>query len=233
MRNRVFRLLAAILLTASIGRGGHAAELPLLLTENFDNGASRWQPMDSKSWKIIDTPRGKAFSLFQQSEYKPPYRSPVNIAILKQPVVSDFSLEVDVQSTVPDYNHRSLVMVFGYQDPAHFYYVHFGKKTDNNANQIFIVDGAARVKISSETNPGTHWDDNWHKVRVVRDATDGDIEVYFDDMRKRNTAMEAIDRTFTWGQVGLGAFDDLGNFAHVVLKGNAVARPNRPASESK
>jgi hypothetical protein len=226
-------LLATSFLTALLGYGTHAAELPLLLTEDFDNGANRWQPMDAKSWKIIDTPRGKAFSLFRQSEYKPPHRSPVNIAILKQPVVSDFSLEVDVQSTVPDYNHRSLVIVFGYQDPAHFYYVHFGKKTDNNANQIFIVNGAARVKISSETNPGTRWDDNWHKVKVVRDATDGDIEVFFDDMRRRQTAMEAIERTFTWGQVGLGAFDDLGNFSHVVLKGNVVDPRNRPASESK
>ena len=199
---------------------GLAAELPLLVREDFDNGADRWQPTDPRAWKVIDSPTGKVFSLFQQSDYNPPHRSPLNIALLKDVVVSDFVLEVQLQSTVKDYDHRSLVLVFGYQDPAHFYYVHFGKKTDDHANQIFIVNGAPRVKISSETNPGTRWDDRWHQVKIVRQATDGDIEVYFDDMK--HTAMEAVDHTFTWGKVGIGSFDDLGNFDHIVLRGNVA-----------
>ena len=36
--------------------------------------------------------------------------------------------------------------------------------------------------------------------------------------------MEAIDDTFTWGQIGIGAFDDLGNFDNIVLRGKAVPR---------
>jgi hypothetical protein len=198
-----------------------AAELPLLIQEEFDDGATRWQPADPRSWKVVETPEGRIYSLFQQSDYKPPHRSPVNIALLKDVTVGDFALELQLQSTVKDYDHRSMVLVFGYQDPAHFYYVHFGKKTDDHANQVFIVNGAPRVKISSETNPGTRWDDGWHKVKIVRDAADGDIEVYFDDMK--HTAMEAIDRTFSWGQIGIGAFDDLGNFDHIVLRGKTVS----------
>ena len=78
-------------------------------------------------------------------------------------VVGDFVLEVELQSTVKDYDHRSMVLVFGYQDPAHFYYVHFGKKTDDHANQIFIVNGAPRdedldqdhARHAPGTTPGT------------------------------------------------------------------------------
>lgn len=194
-----------------------AADLPLLVREDFENGADRWQPFDRASWKISETPRGRIYSLVADSSYKPPYRSPVNIALLKDVVVGSFVLEAELQSTVKDYDHRSMVLVFGYQDPAHFYYVHFGKKTDDHANQIFIVNGAAREKISTETTPGTRWDDAWHKVKIVRDASDGSVEVFFDDMRR--AVMEAIDDTFAWGQIGIGAFDDLGNFDNLVLRG--------------
>ncbi len=206
-----------------MGSLAHGAEWPLLLKEDFQQGSDRWQATDAKAWKIVETPKGKVFSLFQQSQYKPPFRSPVNIAVLKDVIVGSFRLELDLQSTVKDYDHRSLVLVFGYQDPAHFYYVHLGKKMDNNANQIFIVNGAPRTRISTETTPGTPWDDAWHKVKLVRDAEDGDIELFFDDMKR--SSMEAIDTTFRWGQIGIGAFDDLGNFDNIVLHG-VVAQPS-------
>jgi hypothetical protein len=196
------------------------AELPLLLNEDFENGAARWQPTDAAAWKILETPSGKVYSLFRQSDYKPPYRSPVNIAILKKMVVGDFELSARLQSTVKDYAHRSLVMVFGYQDPAHYYYVHFGKRTDDHANQIFIVNGSPRVKISTKTTPGTPWDDDWHEVQITRTTEDGKIDVYFDDMQ--NPAMTAVDKTFVWGQIGIGSFDDLGNFDQIVLRGRVV-----------
>ncbi len=215
-KNRLAAFLAIAIALVAAGPA-LAAELPLLLTEDFDNGAARWQPFDGQAWRVVDTPRGKVYSLFQQSQYKPPYRSPVNIALLKDVIVGDFVLDVELQSTVKDYDHRSMVLVFGYQDPAHYYYVHFGKKTDDHANQIFIVNGAPRAKISTETTPGTRWDDAWHKVRIARSAGDGDVEVFFDDMKR--AAMEASDDTFASGQIGIGAFDDLGNFDNIVLRG--------------
>lgn len=223
--SRLF-VVAAVLLAASSGsRALVAAELPVVLKEDFENGADRWQPFDPQSWKILATPQGNVYSLFADSKYQPPYRSPVNVALLKDIVVGDFVLECNLQSTVKDYDHRSLVLVFGYQDPAHFYYVHFGKKTDNHANQIFIVNGAPRLKISTETTPGTKWDDDWHRVKIAHDTSDGTIEVFFDNMKR--PVMEAIDETFRWGQIGLGAFDDLGNFDNIVLRGQVVKKPSR------
>jgi hypothetical protein len=199
------------------------ANLPQLFSEQFDDGAARWEPTDARAWRVIDSRQGKAYSLFQQSDYKPPYRSPLNFALAKDAVVSDFVLEADVLSTIKDYAHRDMCIVFGYQDPAHFYYVHFGKKTDDHANQIFIVNNAARTKVSTQTTPGTPWDDEWHHVKVSRDVESGAIAIYFDDLQK--PVMTAEDKVFTWGQVGLGSFDDVGDWDNVVLRGTKVARP--------
>ena len=66
---------------------------------------------------------------------------------------------------------------------AHFYYVHLGKKTDDHANQIFIVNNAPREKID-QNQRGHSLDRGWHHVKVVRKVKDGTIEVYFDDMKK-------------------------------------------------
>jgi hypothetical protein len=226
MKTEGRRLTVAALLIAAVFAVARArAEPPLVLKEDFEGGSDRWEPSDPQSWKIVDTPQGKVYSLLRDSRYKPPYRSPVNIALLKDIVLGDFDLDVRLQSTVKDYDHRSMVIVFGYQDPAHFYYVHFGKRTDEHANQIFIVDGAARVKISTKTTPGTAWDDAWHRARISRRVATGTIDVYFDDLE--NPVMTAVDKTFAWGRVGIGAFDDLGNFDDLVLRGEIV-RPPKP-----
>ena len=60
------------------------------------------------------------------------------------------------------------------------------------------------------------------QVKVVRHVADGTMEVYFDDMEK--PLMTAKDKTFVWGQVGLGTFDDHGNFDDVVLRGVKVEK---------
>lgn len=200
------------------------SKLPLLFSDDFSQGAGHWQPTDPNAWKVIDTKEGKAYSLFQQSKYKPPFRSPFNFSLVKDLDVADFALEAKVQTTARDYPHRDMCLVFGYQDPAHFYYVHLGQKTDDHANQIFIVNNAPRKKISTKTTPGTKWDSAWHPVKLVRSVESGTVEVYFDDMK--NPAMTATDKTFTWGKVGVGSFDDTGNWADVKLYGvKAKKRP--------
>ena len=222
---RISVVIALALVGLVLGSNRAFAELPLVLSEDFETGADRWEPTDPASWKIASTPKGNVYNLHTDSKYKPKHRSPVNIAIAKEPVVSDFVLDAELQSTVKDYDHRSLVLVFGYQDPDHFYYVHFGKKTDDHANQIFIVNAAPRVKISTKTTPGTPWDDAWHHVKIVRSVGDGKIDVYFDDLQ--TPVMTAVDKTFTSGRIGLGAFDDLGNFDHIVLHGAVVTPAKR------
>ncbi len=199
------------------------AALPEVYRDTFDS-ADHWQPTDPKAWEIVETERGNVYRLARQSQYQPPHRSPHNISLLRNVTVGDFVLDVDVRSTTRDYAHRDVCLFFGYQDASHFYYVHLGKRTDDHANQIFIVNNAPRTKISTHTTPGTPWDNAWHHVRIVRHASDGTIEVYFDDMQQ--PVMTATDRTFAWGQVGLGSFDDTGDFDNFVLRGRVVEHQN-------
>jgi hypothetical protein len=192
-------------------------DLPLVLEEDFEKGLDRWELLDAGAWRLGDGPTGKMLVQHRKSEYKPPVRSPFGLALLKDVKVGDFVLEAKCRSTVKDYGHRDLVLVFGYQDASHYYYSHLGKKTDDHANQVFIVNGADRKKISSRTTPGTNWTDGWHRVKVVRKAKEGRIEVYFDDLE--TPAQVAEDRTFGSGRVGVGSFDDLGEWDDLRLTG--------------
>jgi len=211
-------ILAALLVKLSIGcADGCAQDLPIVFQDDFEKGPSRWMPTDAKAWKVVAMGGTKVFYQHAQSKYAPPFRSPLNIAIVKDLLVTDFVLETKALSTGKDGAHRDLCLFWGYQDPSHFYYVHIAKKGDDRANQIFIVNGKERTKISKTTTPGTSWDDAWHNVRVVRKASDGAIAVYFDDMK--TPIMTAEDSTFAWGQVGIGSFDDTGMWDDVVVRG--------------
>jgi hypothetical protein len=204
-------------------------ELPLLLLEDFERGMDRWQTTDPDGaepvWKIIEVgkPDNHALRVTGTSKYQPPHRSPHSIALLKDVLVGDFELSARVQETnVTAGAHRDLCIFWGYQDPSHFYYVHFGAQADPHACQIFIVNDAPRKMITVDQAKGTPWTEDWHQVRVVRHVDDGTISVYFDDME--TPFMTATDKTFTWGQVGVGTFDDHGNFDDIMLRGVRVEK---------
>lgn len=219
----VLALAGGFVTSASRTATGEEPKLPLLLAEDFENGADRWQPSDPKAWKIVKSDKGSVFSQFEKrSKFDPPHRSPYNFALLKDVQVGDFVLTARVRSTVSDYGHRDVCLFFGYQDPAHFYYVHFGKKTDDRANQIFVVNSKDRAKISTKTSSGTDWTDNWHTLKLVRKVESGTVEVYFDDMN--TPVMLATDKTFAAGRVGIGSFDDTSEWDDVKLYGVAVTK---------
>jgi hypothetical protein len=193
-------------------------KLPLVFCDDFETSSTdRWEVSDSKAWRLSKVEGNSVFEQFQQSKVQNAVRSPFNRALIKDTKVGSFILDVKLQSTVKDYGHRDMCLFFGYQDPAHLYYVHLGKQTDDHANQIFIVNNAPRTKISLTTTAGTNWTDNWHQARLTRDADSGNIEVYFDDMAK--PVMTAKDKTFPTGLVGIGSFDDTGRFDAVYLFG--------------
>jgi len=224
LRILVASWLAVAALSVCIRNSAAADPLPVVYSENFEKGADNWQPFDPDQWKVKKTDQGQVYSQHEKkSKYKPPHRSPTNISLLKDVVVGDFELKAKVHSTHADYGHRDACLVFGYQDPAHFYYVHLGKQADDHANQIFIVNDAARKKISITSTTGTNWQERWHDVKIKRNAADGTIEVFFDDMDK--PVMTAKDKTFSWGRIGVGTFDDTADFDDLELRGVKVAKP--------
>lgn len=216
-----------LLATFTPAAAGRPEPMSLVFRDAFEHGDQHWQFSDADAWKVeaadADGDRGPILRLVKNGQYRPTHRSPYNVALVRDVFVGDFQLDVQVRTTARDYGHRDLCIFFGYQDADHFYYVHLGQQTDDHANQIFIVDGAPRTKISTRTTPGTPWDDAWHHVRVVRNAEQGTIAVYFDDLE--TPVMTAEDKTFAWGQVGVGSFDDTGDFDDFQLRGTLVKRP--------
>lgn len=211
-------LILALLPTLAV-----ADPLPLVFSEDFSGDLSQWKPTDDKKWKLTTVGDDKAYELLGKSDYKPPHRSPHSISLRKDLLLGSFELTARIQTTQTTRGHRDLCFFFNYQDPAHFYYVHLGEKPDPHSSQIFIVNDAPRTAIS-KSKKGIPWKDGeWHKFKITRDVDSGRIEIFFDDMEK--PVKSATDKTFTWGQIGIGSFDDQGYFDDIVVRGVVVKRP--------
>jgi hypothetical protein len=214
-------ILPAVICLATLSVRAIADDVPkpdsmkLVYQHDFeDSNMDRYEPTDATAWKLGEAKDNHFASLIRKdSKFEPPVRSPFNRSLIRDLKLGTFTMDVRVQSTIPDYGHRDLCLFFGYQDDSHLYYVHLGKEADDHANQIFIVNEKPRTKISTKTTKGTPWTDEWHNVRISRNIESGEVMVYFDDMQ--TPAMTATDRTFGEGRVGFGSFDDIGNFDDV------------------
>lgn len=194
-------------------------DLPVLYESDFaaPGAAEAWEPTDASAWEILEDEGRKVYALTGKSDYKPAVRSPLNISWLKGVEAGDFVLDVELKSTTGDYDHRDACLFFGGQGPSRFYYVHFGLKSDPHSNSIFRVNDAPRLSVAETRTTGTAWTNDYHRVRIVRDAAAGRIEVYFDDMT--TPAMTTTDKTFASGRFGVGSFDDTANFAKIRIRG--------------
>ena len=190
---------------------------PLVFSEDFEHGTGHWETTDDTAWELHKNDGGMAFGLNRRtSAYKPAVRSPHNIALIKNVEVADFVLTLKVKSTLDTGNHRDCCAFFNYQDPTHFYYVHLGARPDPHSGQIMIVNGAPRRALT-ENKKRTPWDDKWHTVKIVRNTTEGSIKIFFDDMNEPH--MEAVDKTFGKGRIGIGSFDDMDDFDDIKVYG--------------
>lgn len=193
-----------------------SGDFNVLVEEDFEQGIDRWEIVDPKSWQMEEHGKGQSLAIKQrESDYQPKVRSPRHIALIKEVEAKSFELTFSVKSTKNTGNHRDCCVFFNYQDPSNFYYVHLGAKPDRHSGQIFIVKDAPRLALT-ENEKRTPWTDDWHEVKVVRDADSGVIEVYFDDMETPH--LKVNDKTFGKGRVGIGSFDDMNAFDAVRLE---------------
>jgi hypothetical protein len=225
------RIFLALALTTTIALHVSAAEketvkssekLPELFKADFSSDLSAWTMTDPAAWKIVEEEGDKKLSLFGASDYRAPVRSPHNIARVKDVDVTDFVMDVEGKQTGREYGHRDLCFFFGYQDPSHFYYVHLATTADAHANSIFLVNGAPRVSIAQKRTNGTDWKQGYHHIRIARNTESGTIKVYFNDMD--SPVMETVDKTFLNGTIGVGSFDDTGNFDDFTIHGVATEK---------
>lgn len=147
-----------------------------------------------------------------------PIRKPAALAILKSEPLGDLTLQAELRSTAPpDLAVRDVQLVFGYQSPTQFYYVHISAKTDAVHNGIFIVNQADRKRLDKPDSRAPLTDQQWHRVRLERNAGTGRIAVFFDG--SPTPFLTATDTTLPSGRVGVGSFDETGEFRNIEVTG--------------
>lgn len=169
---------------------------------------------DSAAWRFAPGRAGEpgSLELVGGSGYSPLYRSPLNIALVRDLWLGDFVMEVEALQTGREYGHRDLCFFFGFENAARFYYVHLATTPDERAHNIFLVDGAARRPTAEVPRSGVDWGTGeWRQMRIERSLGEGSIRVFFDGRE----VLEATDRTVGWGRVGVGSFDDSGRFRNL------------------
>ena len=203
------------LLLVTCGSAVSYSEDSIVFQEDFEKGIANWTVLDPDTWQIRSHGKNMTFEITERkSAYQPPVRSPGHVALIRDLQLESFQIDFDVRSTKDTGGHRDCCVFFAYQDNQHFYYVHLGAKPDPHSGQIMIVKEAPRKALTDNKNV-TKWDDQWHHVRLIRDAKSGSIEVFFDDMKTPH--MKVVDKTFVKGQVGIGSFDDLNEFDNVKI----------------
>lgn len=206
-------ILAGLIGLFTNGLAGAAEKAAPVFEEDFEDVIARWEIVDPETWALEHGKSGTGLGITQrESAYEPAVRSPLHIALIKDLELKSFEMTFDVKSTLDTGAHRDCCIFFGYQDPTHFYYVHLGARPDPASGQIMVVDGAPRTPLTqNERQVG--WDDDWHRVKLVRDLDEGTIAVYFDDMQTPHMTVQ--DKRFGKGRVGLGSFDDRNVFDNV------------------
>lgn len=187
-----------------------------------DQDLSAWQLPKAADWEIASEPGRPAtgrpnhfLRLLRRGEIGSP-RRPLQYAILKDACLGDFTLQVKVRRA-----GRSMLVAFGYQDSLHFYYTHLSADPGDHPvhNGLFKVDGGERFRIAGQGAKPVLPDQSWHTVKIVRQVSTGRIQVFADnDTQPR---FQHTDASFRFGRVGLGSFDETGDFDDFRLEGQA------------
>jgi len=184
------------------------------VTQNFAKPAElqAWKMDFPEDWEILKEDRLSYLHMKRAREPGVP-RRPLQFVRLKNVDAGSFTLNVKVRRA-----QRSMIVVFDYVDTLHFYYAHISSDPGSEAvphNGIFVVDGAPRRRIAGMNSKPVLPDQAWHDVKIVRNVPSGSIAVFVD--KETAPRFSAIDHTFTHGQVGLGSFDEKGDFAQFRL----------------
>jgi hypothetical protein len=187
---------------------------------------SEWQFPHAEDW-VSKTEIGHDYLHMLRPRDPGVPRRPLQFARLKNVNVGSFDLSVKTRR-----EGRSMIIVFNYVDTLHFYYTHVSRDRGTVQpvhNGIFLVDGGPRRRIAgTEAQPALP-DTQWHTIRVVRNAQTGLTQVYSDVQKK--PLFSVVDHHFTCGQIGLGSFDETGDFADFKLQSSdAGCAPQKPAS---
>ena len=201
MRSLTVFLIAGLFVQAPATSG--VIKIPI----SEERGLRDWELDGNGAWSV----RGQSLILEKAGVLSGPIRRPAALAIFRDRVLTDFELQVDVRSTAPpDLAVRDVLLIFGYQSPTQFYYVHLAGTTDPVHNGIFLVNNADRRRLDDAIAPARLMDQAWHRIRLERQSARGTINVFFGD--DPTPLLSTTDRTLGSGRIGVGSFDETGEF---------------------
>ena len=204
-------VLFALSAAACAARSGGVSLAPSLAAPG---DLARWTLDGTGTWEVRDG----MLVLTQKGTPAGAIRRPAALAVLEGPPLRRATIRAQVRSTAPPTTlNRDMEVIFGYQSPSRFYYVHLAGITDAAHNGIFLVADADRRRIDDGKAPPQLRDTAWHDVRVERDGDTGLIEVYVDGAA--TPALRAVDTTLREGRVGVGSFDDTGEVRAISVTG--------------
>jgi hypothetical protein len=206
------RVVVMTVLAASIALSAEPPQSSVAAVFADARGLAEWEIDGTGRWRM----RGGVLALFEAGVPAGPIRRPAAMAIFKGAPVGAFRLAVDLRSTAPaDLAVRDVLLIFGYQSPTRFYYVHLSARTDAVHNGVFLVNDADRRRLDKPTTTGRLTDQAWHRVRLERDTATGRIDVFFDNAAR--PILSAADTTIVSGRVGVGSFDETAEFRRFEL----------------
>jgi hypothetical protein len=142
-------------------------------------------------------------------------RRPQKFALLESKPYSRVTIEGEVKR-----NGRSLIFIYAWQDDAHYNYAHLSSdpaEKQNVHNGMFHVFGGERVRISPLDGPASFTTPDWVPVKLVFNGESG--RCYVEVNGKRNPSLEAVDLSLRRGRVGMGSFDETGDFRNIRITG--------------
>lgn len=174
----------------------------------------KWQLEDPTAWEWQGDGEATTLVLKKPSHYKPKVRRPFNLAWFGGAELESFTLTCEVRLDVFNKGNNDVCIAFAGRSESEFYYAHLGETADGVHLHLHVVNNADRKAITKTRAKTVPWrPDHWHKLKLMRDALSGSIKVWFDDQ----LVLEATDKTFGKGRIGLGSFDDLGAFRKVTM----------------
>ena len=191
-----------------------------LLAEQPLQQRDQWQLEDPAAWEWQGEGETTTLVLKKPSQYKPKVRRPFNLAWFGGAEFGSFTLTCEARLDVFNKGNNDVCIALGGRGESEFYYAHLGETADGVHLQLHVVNQVDRKAITTNRAKALPWKpDHWHPIKLVRDASSGSIKVWFEDQ----LVLEASDKTFGKGRIGLGSFDDLGAFRKVVVTAAAEA----------
>jgi DNA-binding beta-propeller fold protein YncE len=215
-----------------------------LLAEHPLQQRAQWQLEDPAAWEWQGEGEATTLMLKKPSQYKPKVRRPFNLAWFGGAEWNSFTLTCEARLDVFNKGNNDVCIAFSGRGESEFYYAHLGETADGVHLQLHVVNQADRKAITTKRAKTLPWKPgHWHPIKLVRDASSGSIKVWFEDQ----LVLEASDKTFGKGRIGLGSFDDLGAFRKVtitaasaepamqveVVAGGGTMVENAPATQCK